>query len=67
MNTYVIDASVAAKWLLPASGETLTQEAAELLKRYAGGEVRFVVPDLFWAELANVLWKAVGQGRLRVA
>ena len=67
MNTYVIDASVAAKWILPASGETLTREALELLKGYAAGEVRFVVPDLFWAEVANVLWKAVRQGRVRVA
>jgi predicted nucleic acid-binding protein len=67
VNTYIIDASVAAKWILPASGETLTREALELLKRYAAAEVRFVVPDLFWAELANVLWKAVRQQRLRVA
>jgi predicted nucleic acid-binding protein len=67
VNTYVIDASVAAKWILPASGETLTREALELLKGYAAGEVRFVVPDLFWAEVANVLWKAVRQGRVRVA
>ena len=67
MNTYVIDASVAAKWILPASGETLTRQALELLKRYANGEARFVVPDLFWAEFANILWKAVRQERLRVA
>jgi predicted nucleic acid-binding protein len=67
VNTYVIDASVAAKWILPASGETLTREALELLKGYSAGDVRFVVPDLFWAELANVLWKAVRQGRVRVA
>ena len=67
MRTYVIDASVAAKWVLPAAGEPLAREALELLKGYADGELRFVVPDLFWAEFANVLWKAVRQGRLRVA
>jgi predicted nucleic acid-binding protein len=66
VNTYVIDASVAAKWVLPASGETLTGEALKLLKRYAAGELRFVVPDLFWSELAHILWKAVRQERLRV-
>jgi predicted nucleic acid-binding protein len=66
VKTYVIDASVAAKWILPASRETLSQEALELLKSYAAGEVRFLVPDLFWAELANILWKAVRQGRVRV-
>ena len=63
MNLIVVDASVAAKWLLPAKGETLTDEAFRLLRRYAKGEIRLVVPDLFWAELANLLWKAVRQGR----
>lgn len=67
MTTYVIDASVAAKWILPASGETLTREAIELLKRYTAGELRFVVPDLFWTELANILWKAARRDRLGVA
>jgi predicted nucleic acid-binding protein len=67
VKTYVVDASVAAKWILPASGETLTREAVELLKSYAVGEVRFIVPDLFWAELANILWKAVRQARLRAS
>ncbi len=63
MNTLVVDASVAAKWFLPSAGETLTDEAAELLKRYARGQIQFVVPDLFWAEIANIFWKATRQGR----
>jgi len=63
VNLFVIDASVAAKWFLPAQGETLTEEAFSLFRRYAEGEVRFVVPDLFWAELGNILWKAVRRGR----
>ncbi len=63
MKTIVVDASVAAKWCLPAKGEPLADEAFDLLERYVKGEVRFVVPDLFWAELANLLWKAVRQGR----
>lgn len=67
MKTCVIDASVAAKWVLPAAGEPLAQEALELLEDYADGELRFVVPDLFWAEFANILWKAVRQKRLRPA
>lgn len=46
MNVIVVDASVAAKWFLPAKGETLTDEALHLLRRYVSGEVRFVVPDL---------------------
>lgn len=63
MSLIVVDASVAAKWCLPAKGEPLTDEALELLRRYVKGEIRFVVPDLFWTELANFLWKAVRQGR----
>jgi predicted nucleic acid-binding protein len=63
MSRFVIDASVAAKWFLPAAGETLTDEALQLLRRYTNGEIRLIVPDLFWAEFANILWKAVRQGR----
>jgi predicted nucleic acid-binding protein len=63
VRLFVVDASVAAKWCLPAKGETLTEEALRLLGRYVKGEIRFVVPDLFWAELANLLWKAGRQGR----
>ena len=64
MTTFVIDASVAAKWFLPATSETLAAEALDLLKRYAAGDVRVVVPDLFWAEIGNVLWKAVRLKRM---
>lgn len=67
MSLLVIDPSVAAKWFLPARGETLANEALELLGRYAKGEVRFVVPDLFWAEFGNILWKATRLGRLTEA
>src|SRR6266700_2051236 len=63
MSVVVVDASVAAKWFLPAKGETLTDEALDLLRRYVSGEIRFVVPDLFWAEVANIFWKAIRQGR----
>ena len=63
MSLFVIDASVAAKWFLPGRGESLTKEAFDLLGRYAKGEIRFVVPDLFWAEFGNILWKAARHGR----
>lgn len=63
MSVVVVDASVAAKWFLPEKGETLADEALRLLRRYARGEIRFVVPDLFWAEVANIFWKAIRQGR----
>lgn len=63
MIRFVLDAGVAAKWLLPAAGEELVPEATSLFRRYIRDEVHFLVPDLFWTELANVLWKAVRQGR----
>lgn len=63
MSLFVIDASVAAKWVLPDRSETLLDEAEQLLGRYAKGQARLVVPDLFWAELGNILWKAVRRGR----
>jgi len=63
-SVLVVDASVAAKWFLPRAGEPLAQEAVALLRAYAEGEVALVVPDLFWAEVGNVLWKATRAGRL---
>jgi predicted nucleic acid-binding protein len=63
----VVDASVAGKWFLPAKGEPLAEEAVLLLRRYVSGEIRFAVPDLFWAELGNLMWKAVRQGRCEQA
>jgi predicted nucleic acid-binding protein len=64
LTRVVVDASVAAKWCLPAQQEELVSQAEDLLASYRRSEIRFLVPDLFWAELANVLWKAVGRGRI---
>jgi predicted nucleic acid-binding protein len=64
LKSCVLDASIAAKWLLPRAGEPLAAEALELLDAYRSGELRFLVPDLFWAELGNVIWKSVRLGRL---
>ena len=63
MTTLVVDAGVAAKWFLPSKNEPHADTAARLLKRYVNGDIRFIVPDLFWAELGNIFWKAVRQGR----
>jgi len=59
VNGYVLDASVAAKWFLPEEDEPLSTEAFAALSEYARGTVTLVVPDLFWSELVNILWKAV--------
>jgi predicted nucleic acid-binding protein len=67
MNTLVVDASVAAKWVLPPQGEELVPEALRLLDLYAQGQIRFVVPDVFWAEFGDLLREAVRQQRLTSA
>lgn len=63
MTSFVVDASVAAKWMLPAKGELLRREAFRLLDSYGDGETSLLVPDIFWAECGNVVWKAVRQRR----
>lgn len=63
MSGLVVDASVALKWAMPSSGEPFTAEAAALLDRYVNGELDFIVPDIFWAEIGNVLWKGVARRR----
>ena len=63
MKACVIDANIAAKWVLPPAGETFVDHALRLLDRHGKGDLQFVVPDLFWAETGNILWKAVRYGR----
>lgn len=63
MTAFVLDASVAIKWSAPASGENLVPEAFQLLDRYSANEIDFIVPDIFWAEIGNILWKGVRQRR----
>jgi predicted nucleic acid-binding protein len=63
LNKWVLDASVAIKWVMPSAQEPLTDQSLRLLKRYVDGEVAFLVPDVFWAEIGNVLWKGARQRR----
>ena len=65
MTTLVLDASVAIKWALPSGKEQehLTSESVNLLSRYLASEIDFVVPDVFWAEIGNILWKGVKRQR----
>jgi predicted nucleic acid-binding protein len=58
----VIDASVAAKWFLP--DEPFSESALELLRQAAAGTTNFIVPDLFFSECGNILWKAARRKRL---
>jgi len=64
VNLYVTDASVAAKWFLPETQERLVPEARRILEGYAEGSIGLLVPDLFWAEIGNICWKAVRIGRM---
>jgi predicted nucleic acid-binding protein len=64
VTSVVVDASVAVKWCLPSQREELVAEAAELLASSRREELRFLVPDLFWVELGNALWKAVRRGEI---
>ena len=64
MKVWVVDASVAAKWLLPAAGEDLVPAANHLLRLHVQREVQLLAPAFIWAEIGNVLWKAVRANRL---
>ncbi len=58
--TLVVDASVAAQWVLPEA----QSEAANALRR--SGEA-IIAPDLVYAEVGNAIWKRAIQGELSAA
>jgi predicted nucleic acid-binding protein len=62
VNRFVIDASVAVKWLPLFGNEPFVSQAKGCLDRRSAGEITMVVPDLFWAEVSSVLWKAARRG-----
>ena len=57
--TFVVDASVAAAWVLPDEDNTASD--AFLHRVAAEGAI---IPELFWHELRNILLVAAGRGRL---
>lgn len=57
MTKFVIDASVAAKWLFD---EPESELAETLLSR---GDM-LLAPDLLYAEIGNVVWKHLDRGQL---
>lgn len=56
MNTLVIDASIAVKWVVEEDGTA----AALILRQHA----KLIAPDLLVAECANIFWKKVQRGEL---
>ena len=53
-ETFVLDCSVAAKWVLP---EPDGEPALRLFERYRSGELLLIAPDLLLAEFASLLAK----------
>jgi len=51
---WVVDASVAVKWLIP---ETLEAEAKVVLDAARAGRIRVHVPEIWLVEIASSLWK----------
>lgn len=60
MRALVLDASIAIKWYFP---EIHSDAALALIST----KTRWIVPDLFYAEVGNVLWKKVDRGEATIA
>ena len=54
MPAMVLDASCGVKWALPEVGSSA---ARELVAAYASGRVDLWAPDLYVAEVTNIVWK----------
>ena len=59
---YVVDASVAAKWVL--SGEPFEKNALKLKEDLLSGIAEICAPSLIVLEVANTLWKAIKLKRI---
>ncbi len=57
MTIFVVDANVAIKWVLP---EIYTDSALRLLN----DDYTLLVPDFFFPEIGNILWKRVRRGEM---
>ncbi|MBD2483625.1 type II toxin-antitoxin system VapC family toxin [Planktothrix sp. FACHB-1365] len=55
----VIDASVAIKQFVP---DPLSSQVFQLFAHLGTAETEFFIPDLFYIEIANILWKYVRAG-----
>ena len=63
-ETFVLDCSVAAKWLLP---EPDRAPALGLFERYAAGEILLIAPDILLSEFASLLAKRNRRKQLSAA
>jgi len=63
LTRYVLDASVAARFLL---SESLSDEAAAVLRDFIDGRVELAAPSIMIYEVGNTLWKAAREGSVDV-
>ena len=63
MTRYILDASVAARFLL---SESLSDRAATVLSDYIGGHIELAAPRIMIYEVGNALWKAMREGSVDV-
>ncbi len=53
MNQVIVDASVGVKWLFQ---EHDSSQAISVLHRFQRGEIKIIVPEIFYLEVANTCW-----------
>lgn len=58
MTAFVVDASMAAAWVLPDERSTLTDRLLDQAEAEGG-----IVPSIFWHEIRNILLKVERNGR----
>ena len=54
MKSLVVDSSVAIKWFIPENNQA---EAMAIVQEWIAGQLECVVPDWFFVEVGNILWK----------
>lgn len=62
-ETFILDASVAAKWFFE---EEMTEQSLPFKRRLELQEIRIVVPEFFYSEVANLCWKRVRKKQIPV-
>lgn len=63
MTSLIVDATVAAKWLL---AEVDSDKAAALFQAWTGARIGLLAPEIIAAEVSSTLWKRVMRGLLPV-
>ncbi|HXV27924.1 MAG TPA: type II toxin-antitoxin system VapC family toxin [bacterium] len=56
MDQVIVDASVGIKWFFQ---EHDSEKAILLLDRFQRGEIKMIVPEIFYSEVASSYWKKV--------